>query len=241
LWALHIAASLPQSGGESLLIEGLQHAHGGVREWAADRLEPIATSASIDALRRAAKDTVRQVRYRSITALSRLDGQGNLDIFLDALEDEDSGVRYQAREALSKAGGPAVVARVLEILRTPDKMYREDAGKLLGEVGDESAIPALIDTLQDVEIFEAAVDALGKLVKPGMPAVAILEKLASDSDKTTRDRARRALCRIADPSSIHILSQMLDDGDEYGAEDALKRIHKPEARRVLAEWRRKHR
>ena len=182
------------------------------------------------------------MRYRAIAALSRLDGGGNLDIFLEALEDEDPSVRRQAGEALSKSGGHAVAARLQEILRNPDRMFREDAARLLGEVGDESAIPALCEALQDAETVEAAVESLGKLVKPGMPAVATLEKLAFETDERIRDAARRGLCKIADPASIPTLSQMLDDADQYAhnrAEEALERMHKPEARRALAEWRRK--
>jgi HEAT repeat protein len=242
LWALHVAAKLPDSGGESLLIEGLQHAYGGVRRWAADLLEPVATDGSIEALRCASKDIDSGVRCSAIATLSRLDGARQVDIFLDALEDEDSSVRGKAREALGKAGGQAVVARLVEIVRTPDRMYREDAARLLGEVGDESAIPTLCEALRDADTGEAAALSLGKLVKPGMPAVTTLEKLALDSNSGMREAARRALCEIADPTTIGTLNQMLDDEDAYAhnrAEAALQRIRKPEAQRALAEWRRK--
>jgi len=242
LWALHIAAQLPDSGGESLLIEGLEHSHPGVRRWAADLLEPVATAASIDALRRAAKGTESGVRQRAIAALSRVDGAGQVDIFLDALEDEDSSVRDAAREALGKAGRLAA-ARLIEIMRSPDRMYRVDAARLLGQVADDSAIPALCEALREADTGEAAAESLGKLAKPGMPAVATLEQLALEGNGSMREAARRALCEIADPATIGTLSQILDDEDKYArnrAEAALERIRKPEAQRALAEWRRKN-
>ena len=117
--ALRAASKIPQAGGESLLIEALQHADRDNRQQAGELLEPVATAAAVEALRRAVKDPESSVRSRALATLARLGGAAHLALFLEALEDERGDVRRAASEALEKIGGPAVTAGLVEIVRSP--------------------------------------------------------------------------------------------------------------------------
>jgi HEAT repeat protein len=142
-------------------------------------------------------------------------------------------IRNWAKKALTKVGGPSVVCALMEVVRNPQRVNRDYAVEFLGDLGDQAAIPCLMEALGEPDTRIGAIEALGKLAKPGSPAVPALVSLLSDS--RLQEVAGRALANIADPATIDALVGILDvEALHWTVRDALRRIGTPEAQRALA-------
>jgi len=104
-----------------------------------------------------------------------------------------------AAEILGKIGDKRAVAPLIAILEgTPEPGLAEAATEALGKLKDMSAVPILSRMLERgaLVVRIRAADALGELC--GDEAVSALESAAeTDSNRTVRDAAEKALARIS--------------------------------------------
>ncbi len=114
-----------------------------------------------------------------------------VDALIKQLKSPDSDMRREAAKKLGEMGkdarkaGPALVAAVKN---DKDLFVRRFAAQSLGDVGADPklAVPALSALLKDSaqELNEAAIGALGKMGKDGVPALAeVLKKKETKPEK----------------------------------------------------------
>jgi HEAT repeat protein len=238
--ALEVAAALPNSAGECLLLEGLKHPDSNVRHTAAELLGKGATAAALRPLCSAIKDSEIYVRAAVVDALGQFRQECTIDVLVEALDDDSSDVRNKARKALARLADPAVVAVVVDALHDRERLYREEPARLLGELGDPAVVPVLVEVLGEKDahsdLIDAAATSVGQLARPGSPAVNALVGLLANSRPQVVEMAVRALGTIGDPSSVTALGELLNVENKdvrNCAHDALARIGTPEARRLL--------
>jgi len=114
-----------------------------------------------------------------------------------ALQDSDREVRREAYNAVVKFGGgpKAAVPALAEALKNRDATIRAHAAALLKGIGPDAAETtlALIGCLGDPKVRPEAIEALGRIGKPAVPALATA--LRGD-DRTAQLGAVQALSRI---------------------------------------------
>jgi HEAT repeat protein len=158
----------------------------------------------------------------------------------------DNPSQLYSTSALSALGKPAAPA-LIEALHDPQWWVRAAATAALGDMGRPArdAVPWLITVLRDESewVRRNAADALGilgDLARDAVPALAETmangpEATASSLSKTPlRELAAAALAKIspAIPEAVPVLTQAIDDGNEYlraWASLAMERLNKHEA------------
>ena len=147
---------------------------------------------------------------------------------------EDATHRTAALDALARAGGRNISALV-SALRSSDDDVAMYAATALGEARDPSAVPHLIRLVQhpDLNVAQAAIDALGKL--RAQSAAAVIETML-EADPWLRFAAAHALGEIGHPGSVHALMRGANDpAIAELAVEALGKIGTVPAAAVLAD------
>jgi len=132
------------------------------------------------------------------------------------LQDSDRDVRRAAYGAVVQFGGgpKAAMPALTEALKNSNVDVRLNAAALLKGIGPEAveATPALVDCLGDLRVRPEAVEALGRIGKPAVPALVTVLK---GNDRVARLGAVQALSRIG-PSAAEAtpaLIALLGDPD----------------------------
>jgi HEAT repeat protein len=191
-------------------------------------------------------DPEQNVRWAVTEALAWIHHPSVPPALAAMLQDGSWTVRLAALQALFEHDDKRVASAVIAALKDENELVRESAAELLGKVVSDAGALALIEVLKDSKGFvrRAAADALGAL--KARAAVQPLIRALDDDDHQVRFAAAEALGKLGDEAALRPLVRLLRKHEttaweerplEDVAAEALTRIGTPEAKRVVAEWR----
>jgi HEAT repeat protein len=185
--------------------------------------------------------------------------------WLDALRNGSATQKQGAAIAMGWYRDRRVVPDLIQAIKdTSSWKIRRNAAEALGRIGDATAVEALTTAISDENqwIGAVALEALGRLGKPGLPpienslqakeeirkaaiyalgaspaaeAVGILGRLISDTNSDTRKMAIDALGRISKPACVPLLVNALTtDKDEGVRQNAVRALGQIESPESLA-------
>lgn len=194
---------------------------------------PQAVKPLCDLLRDDPKMVVRRAAAR---ALGGLRDPSSLPALLEALED---GFWWYERERevedLLQAiavFGPLAVEPLIQALNSRERAVRRLAAILLGRIGDRRALEPLGLALYDLhfEVGDAAAEALTHF---GAVALDIFEEALRHPEAALRERAVRALGKIAHPRAGELLLGSLEDPEEQVRLQTIQSLVALKERRAL--------
>jgi HEAT repeat protein len=183
-------------------------------------LGPAAKDA-IPELTKLLKDEHLAVRFKSATALAKIDRQLGKTVVPMLCEGAKQGGaldRAQAVQLLGQMGADAKdgCETLLESLNDPDANVRHFASQALNQIG-EAAIPTVQAALahKDVTLRRQAAETLGRMGARAKPAAPALTELLKDDDRLTRVKAAQALWWIDQRVAvvIPVLAESMQDKD----------------------------
>ncbi|MBI1950014.1 MAG: metal ABC transporter permease [Acidobacteria bacterium] len=122
---------------------------------------------SMDALRRALKDTHENVRVAAVREIARTADPRILPDLVEALHDQSPAVREQAASALGHLGNRSALPALLQGLKNQDEdeWVRLRIAQAVAGLGDTGAIPVLFDLARKADAKVTRLEALGTLVR----------------------------------------------------------------------------
>lgn len=151
----------------------------------------------------------QQVREMSVWTLSEIERPTArvVPAIISALTDPDETVRVVGSVALQGIGEPAV-PYLIDALTAPSAEIRLHVAYALGEIGTplDTIIPALINTLTDVE-WNVRRLVVRALVRIGRPAVDPLIAALNSPNQDLRRMAERALNDIGTPQARRAIAE----------------------------------
>jgi HEAT repeat protein len=218
------------------IIDSLGDPSDEVRAMAARSLGHMKAQQTLASLMFALRDKSVLVRQAVAEALGKIAHHHAVrPLEQEVQEDDDWKVRRSVIEAFASLGTANDTFRVRKGLRDRDWQVRQTAARLLGKLGpDNRTIADLLKCLSDnkPEVRVAAVESLGDL-KAARATQSLLELLKKSRPWPMRAAAGIALGKIADPSSLEPLRELLDQKDvdaALGAALALSTRAEPEPR-----------
>ena len=182
-------------------------------------------------------------RSEAAEALVKM-GPKAVDALIDGVSDENPQIREMSVWALSEIKVPAVkvVPAIISALTDSEETIRVVGSVALQHIG-EPAVPYLIEALasSSAEIRLNAAYALGEIGTPLDTIIPALISFLTDAEWNVRRLVVRALVRIGAPS-VDPLIQALNSPDQdlrRMAERALNDIGTPQARRAIADAKRR--
>ena len=147
--------------------------------------------------------------------LLRIRGDGAVDAFLSLIRDDDTDVQLAGLEAPGFLGDPRATEPLEAFVADPEQLPvpKSYAAMALGNLGSKGSIPVIAEALESAEgedklAIRCAI-ALAKLGDHrGFPAVAAL---AEAEPSPIRALAVEALCHVAGPGLLGVLSRALRD------------------------------
>ena len=221
----------------------------GVRLSAIDALKKISSSYVLSAFVECLKDEDEEVRYRVEEALGEI-GPAAMPVLIGALKDKNVHVRKGGSGALRIIGPKAetAVPDLVEILKDVD----EDVGSRISamwalvRISSKAAVPVLVAALKDEnkKIRWNAIQAFEQILPEAKGAVPDLVEALNDEDRKIRWNAVRIMGEIgpeakaAVPTLIAALKDKKREVRENAAV-ALQKINTPEARKALADHKKR--
>lgn len=181
-----------------------------------------------------------QVTHRQDFGHTKSNPAGVAPLIAALQKDPDPMVREVSAQGLGYLGDEKAAAPLAVALRDPDAYVRRRAAAALitvpaGSVVAELSTVATGDKVAEVRQF--AVEALGWVGTSNvLPA---LHRSTQDKDAAVRRRAAIELGRLADPSSLEVLSAMLGDSADpdpdvrWAAVTAIGKLHDRRAQHIL--------
>jgi HEAT repeat protein len=127
-----------------------------------------------------------------------------------ALRDDDWAIREEAATLLGELKDPRAVDPLVSVLRDQDRSVREAAAGALASIGAPSVM-ALGTCLTDPELsVQEAASAVLASIADARVLNQLIHALRSP-DWIVRMHAAKALGRIKDPGSVHVLAPLLQD------------------------------
>ena len=122
---------------------------------------------SMDALRRALKDTHENVRVAAVRQIASSADPRILPDLIEALHDQSPAVREQAASALGRLGNRSALPALLQGLknRDEDEWVRLRIAQAVAGLGDANAIPVLFDLARSADARVTRLEALGTLAR----------------------------------------------------------------------------
>ena len=217
------------------------------------RFDPLATALADESaqVRAAAAEAMRVFRGDSVIKVLFAAGlrerdatvrQALVETLVVMLRSGPAESRYYAAQALREIKDPHAGDGLIEaVRRDPDPNVRRGCLGALCEVKDPRVVDILLEALSDGELQYVAVDGLRGFPDPR--AVEPLIALLGAKDASVRMAAAWTLREIGDARAVEALVPLLRDSDSHvreAAQEALEKIGGPDAERVLAEYRVKH-
>ena len=178
----------------------------------------------------------KEVRYRTIEALTFIRSKAATDALIFQLYDRDNNVRWRAAIALGATGDPKALPFLHKCTRDPDPMVRGRTIAALGHLEDQSALPDLIAALMDPvpSVRRQAALALGRVGGPA--AIPPLVRALKDPSPPVRENAIVALGYIRRASGLRAVAKMVADSEplvRLAAVQVLERFRNPGATQAL--------
>ncbi len=122
---------------------------------------------SMDALRRALKDTHENVRVAAVRQIASTADPRILPDLVEALHDQSAAVREQAAAALARLGNRSALPALLHGLknRDEDEWVRLRIAQAVAGLGDPGAVPVLFDLARKAGARVTRLEALGTLAR----------------------------------------------------------------------------
>ncbi|HEV8703221.1 MAG TPA: iron chelate uptake ABC transporter family permease subunit [Candidatus Polarisedimenticolia bacterium] len=122
---------------------------------------------SMDALRRALKDTHENVRVAAVRQIASSADPRILPDMIEALHDQSPAVREQAASALGRLGNRSALPALLQGLRNKDEdeWVRLRIAQAVAGLGDAGAIPVLFDLARQADAKVTRLEAIGTLAR----------------------------------------------------------------------------
>lgn len=122
---------------------------------------------SMDALRRALKDTHENVRVAAVREIASSADPRILPDLVEALHDQSPAVREQAAAALTRLGNRSALPALLQGLKNKDEdeWVRLRIAQAVAGLGDADAIPVLFDLARSADARVTRLEALGTLAR----------------------------------------------------------------------------
>lgn len=169
----------------------------------------------ISHLLKALANPTYHMRYPALWILSEI-GSPVVPHLLDALQSSDRGMAYGASETLRVMG--AATSELIKLLHHEVRDVRGDAAKALGSSGNIEAIPALMEALEDRDVYirSRAEEALSRIGESAMP---ILFETMRNASGYKSSGAAGALGKIGAPAVPQLLEMLEDESPkiQHGA------------------------
>ena len=190
------------------LIHGLNHHDDQTKFHIVQLLGKIADSRALEPLLHLSQNSAGPLQYELLEALSNLNDEQTIPVFIQALSDQQQTVRDVAAKSLIKMQSQSIPALIAG-LTNEQWMIRRMAAQILGKIGNPQAISHLIETLQypDSILKMESARALGLMNTTR--AVPALLPLIADPDTGVQRSAIEALAQIKDPRAIAPLLKAL--------------------------------
>jgi len=179
------------------------------------------------ALEEQLRDPNKFVRGAALDALSRREGQINIDKVAGLLLDPDLEVQNKAVDVIVKINHPDTVQYLVSALKDESEYTRRSAVEVLNEIGNPNAVKDLLSAIKDDDwwVRARAGDALAEIGGPKV--VSSVLELVKDEDEDIRRTAIEILNATKDESAVDTLIKATGDADWWVREravDALAQI-----------------
>ncbi len=165
-------------------------------------------------------DQHKSIRQAAIAALSKMDGDFDVERIAGMLLDPDMDVQNKTVDLLVKMRHPDTMKHLIRVLKDESEYARRSAVEVLNEIADPSSIRHLLTAIEDEDwwVRSRASDALAAI---GGPKVmdAVLE-LIRDENENVRRSAIEILNQTKDERAVKHLIQAVNDSDWWVRERA---------------------
>jgi HEAT repeat protein/tRNA A-37 threonylcarbamoyl transferase component Bud32 len=165
-------------------------------------------------------DSNKGIRKAALGALSKLDGEKNVEKITQLLSDPDIDVQNLAVDLLVKIHHPDTMQYLVEVLKDENEFARRSAVEVLNEVADPDSIRHLLNVIGDEDwwVRSRASDALATI--GGTKVIDAVLELIRDKDENIRRSAIEILNQTKDERAAATLVGALDDEDWWVRERA---------------------
>ncbi len=185
------------------------------------------------ALQQQLKDTNKQVRAATLSALAKMDGPVEIEQVCALLRDPEIDVQNKAIDVVIRANDPETIKYLIPVLKDENEYARRAAVEVLNEIGNANSVKELLEAVADDDwwVRSRAADALGKI---GGPKVidAVLH-LVGDQDEDIRRAAVEILNQTKDDRSVGHLIDATKDKDWWVSERAVDALAEIGSKRAV--------
>jgi eukaryotic-like serine/threonine-protein kinase len=185
------------------------------------------------ALQQQLKDTNKQIRAATLSALAKMDGPIEIEQVCALLRDPEIDVQNKAIDVVIRANDPDTIKYLIPVLKDENEYARRAAVEVLNEIGNANSVKELLEAVADDDwwVRSRAADALGKI---GGPRVidAVLH-LVGDQDEDIRRAAVEILNQTKDDRSVGHLIDATKDKDWWVSERAVDALAEIGSKRAV--------
>jgi eukaryotic-like serine/threonine-protein kinase len=185
------------------------------------------------ALSQQLRDTNKQVRAATLSALAKMDGPIEIEQVCALLRDPELDVQNKAIDVVIRANDPETIKYLIPVLKDENEYARRAAVEVLNEIGNANSVKELLEAVADDDwwVRSRAADALGKI---GGPRVidAVLQ-LVGDQDEDIRRAAVEILNQTKDDRSVGHLIDATRDKDWWVSERAVDALAEIGSKRAV--------
>ena len=166
-------------------------------------------------------DRDKTVRQYTLIALEVLRDPSTLPAIAGVLQDKEPFLRTQAVREMGYFGPPAIEL-LTQALKHKDRSVRREAVRTLGKINDPRIVPLLAAQLQNTDLNDTAVYALGGI---GRPALEPLLGALPAAQSSLRRSIIKQLSRIHDPRAREAVYAACGDADAQIRAEAVKYLN----------------
>lgn len=173
------------------------------------------------ALEEQLNDTNKFIRSAALDALSKRDGQLNIDRVARLLLDPDLEVQNKAVDVIIRANHPDTIQYLVPALKDESEYTRRSAVEVLNEICNPNSVKDLLAAIKDDDwwVRARAGDALAEIGGPKV--VSSVLELINDEDEDIRRTAIEILNATKDEAAVESLLKATDDQDWWVRERAV--------------------
>ena len=165
-------------------------------------------------------DRDKMVRHYTLVALGNLRDPATLPAIAGVLQDREPFLRTQAVRVMGYLGPPAIEL-LTQALTHDDRSVRREAIRTLGQIDDPRIVPLLASQLQNDDLNDTVVYALGGI---GRPALEPLLASLPAAKPALRRSIIKQLARIDEPRAREAVYAACGDADTPVRAEAVKHL-----------------
>jgi HEAT repeat protein/tRNA A-37 threonylcarbamoyl transferase component Bud32 len=185
------------------------------------------------ALQQQLKDTNKQVRAATLSALAKMDGPIEIEQVCNLLRDPEIDVQNKAIDVVIRANDPETIKYLIPVLKDENEYARRAAVEVLNEIGNAKSVKELLEAVSDDDwwVRSRAADALGKIGGPKV--VEAVLHLVGDQDEDIRRAAVEILNQTKDDRAVGHLIDATKDKDWWVSERAVDALAEIGSKRAV--------